>query len=102
MNWLTKIFGGSVGSVVEQVGNVVDKFHLSGEEKQKFKLEMEALLQNRYSEIEETIRTNLQAKERILVAELTKGDNLCFVMELLLLFVSLCCFRQSYFLMVVD
>lgn len=75
MSWFTKIFSGSIGTVVEQVGGVLDKFHLSGEEKQKFKLELEALIQKRDSEIEETIRSELQAKERILVAELTQGDN---------------------------
>ncbi len=75
MGWFTKIFSGSVGTLVEKVGGVVDGFHLSGEEKQKFKVEMEALLQKRDSEIEETIRTQLQAKERILVAELTQGDS---------------------------
>jgi hypothetical protein len=75
MSWFTKIFSGSVGTLVEQVGGVVDEFHLSGEEKQRFKLELEALLQKRDSEIEETIRTELQAKERVLVAELTQGDN---------------------------
>ena len=75
MSWLSKIFAGNVGEVVQQVGNVVDKFHLSGEEKQQFQLEMEALLQKRDLEIEETIRSELQAKERILVAELTQGDN---------------------------
>ena len=75
MSWFTKIFSGSVGTLVEQVGGVVDQFHLSGEEKQKFKLELEALLQKRDSEIEETIRTELQSKERVLVAELTQGDS---------------------------
>ncbi|MCK5380279.1 MAG: hypothetical protein KAJ81_02340, partial [Candidatus Latescibacteria bacterium] len=75
MSWFTKIFSGSVGTLVEQVGGVVDQFHLSGEEKQRFKLELEALLQKRDSEIEETIRTELQAKERVLVAELTQGDS---------------------------
>ena len=75
MSWITRILGGTFGNVVEQVGNVVDKFHLSGEEKQKFKLELEALLQRRDSEIEETMRSELQAKERILVAELTQGDS---------------------------
>ena len=36
---------------------------------------MEVLLQKRDAEIEETIRTELQAKERVLVAELTQGDS---------------------------
>lgn len=75
MGFLSNIFGGSIGKVVEQVGNVIDEFNLSGEEKQKFKLQLEALLQKRDAEIEETLRRELQAKERILVAELTQGDN---------------------------
>jgi len=75
MSWITNLLGGSVGTLVGQVGGIVDQFHLSGEEKQRFKLELEALLQKRDSEIEETIRTELQAKERVLIAELTQGDN---------------------------
>jgi len=75
MSWLGKIFSGSIGGVVKEVGDVVDKFNLSGEEKQQFKLELEALLQKRDSEVEESLRTELGAKERILVAELSQGDN---------------------------
>lgn len=75
MGWLSEIFTGSVGSIVEQVGNVADKFHLSGEEKQRFQLEMEALLQKRDAEIQSSLRSELQAKERVLVAELSQGDN---------------------------
>ncbi len=75
MGWVTEILSGSVGTLVGQVGGIVDKFHLSGEEKQRFKLELEALLQKRDSEIEETIRAEIQAKERVLVAELTQGDS---------------------------
>ena len=74
MSWLTKIVSRSVGSTTEQVGNIVDKYHLSKEEKQKLKLEIEAKLQRCDSEIEGAIRTGLQEKERILVAELTQGD----------------------------
>ena len=75
MSLIARILKSKVGETIRQVGGLVDKFHLSGEEKQKFKLEMEGLLQKRDSEIEETIRAELQAKERILVAELTQGDN---------------------------
>jgi hypothetical protein len=75
MGWFSKIIGGGFGTLVEQVGGVVDKFHLSREEKQKFKLELESLLQKRESEMESTLRSELQAKERILVAELQQGDS---------------------------
>jgi hypothetical protein len=75
MSWLSNLLGGSAGTIIAEVGNVADKFHLSGEEKQQFKLEVEALLQKRDSEIEQTIRKELEAKERVLVAELNQGDN---------------------------
>ena len=75
MSWFTNLFSGSVGTLVEQVGGVVDKFHLSGEEKQEFKIQMTALIQKRDSEIEQTIRKQLEAKERVLTAELTQGDS---------------------------
>ena len=75
MGWFTKLFSGGIGDVVDKVGSAVDKFHLSGEEKQEFKLEMQQILMKRESEIEQTVRKNLEAKERILVAELQQGDN---------------------------
>ena len=75
MGWFSNLFSGSVGTLVEQVGGVVDKFTLSGEEKQEFKLKMTALIQQRDSEIEQTIRKQLEAKERVLTAELTQGDS---------------------------
>ena len=75
MSWLSKLFAGGVGTVVEKVGDTVDKFHLSGEEKQQFKLELQQVLMARESEIEQTVRKNLEAKERILVAELQQGDT---------------------------
>jgi hypothetical protein len=75
MSWITNILSGGAGEIIGKVGNIVDQFHLSGEEKQAFKMQMEALLQKRDSEIEATIRTELQAKERVLVAELTQGDK---------------------------
>ncbi len=75
MSFLSKIFSGGLGEVIEKAGNLADKFNLSGEEKQAFKLEMETLIQKRDSETEETLRIELQAKERVLVAELQQGDK---------------------------
>lgn len=75
MNFFQKILSGGIGSIVEKVGGVVDKFHLSKEEKAKLQLELKSMLLKRESEIEETLRTEMQAKERILVAELTQGDK---------------------------
>ena len=74
-NFLTKLFTAGAGTFVEKVGGIVDGFHLSGEEKEQFKIEFEKVLQARDAELEQTMRQELQAKERILVAELTHGDS---------------------------
>lgn len=73
MGILSKILGG--GGIIDSIGGIVDKFHLSGEEKQKFKLEMEGLLQARDANVEETVRAQIQARERVLIAELQQGDT---------------------------
>ncbi len=75
MSWITNILSGGAGALVGEIGGIVDQFHLSGEEKQEFKLKLESLLQNRDSEVEQTIRAELQAKERVLVAELQQDDK---------------------------
>ena len=62
------------GGIVGQVGKVIDSLHTSQEEKDAAKLSLEKLLQKRDSEIEETLRSEIQAKERIIVAEMNQGD----------------------------
>lgn len=75
MGLLSSLIGGGVSDIVTSVGNVIDKFTLTDQEKQQFKLEMEALLQKRDSEIEQSFRQEMESKERVLVAELSQGDN---------------------------
>lgn len=75
MSWVSKILSVMTGGVVKEIGNVVDKFHTSTEEKELLKMEMEKILQTRDREIEQTIRQELQSKERIIVAEMQQGDN---------------------------
>jgi len=75
MGWFTSLFSGGIGTIVDKVGDIADEFHLSGEEKQEFQLKMRQLIQSRDSEIEQTIRKEMDSKEKILVAELTQGDN---------------------------
>jgi hypothetical protein len=74
MSWLARIVGGGIGEIVKQVGDVVDEFHLSGEEKQRFMLKLEGLIQQRDAQVEETMRTELHARARVLTAELGQGD----------------------------
>lgn len=73
--WLTNLLGGGLVKIGEGVAGIVDKFKMTPDEKASFQLEMEKLLQTQGSELEQTIRAELGAKERILVAELSQGDS---------------------------
>jgi len=73
--WIKNIFAGGIGSLAEKLGGVADRFIHSKDEQAQFKLDMETLLQQAGSELEQTMRAELGAKERIMVAELTQGDN---------------------------
>lgn len=74
MSWFTKLFSGVGGDVINSIADAADKFIETDEEKNAFKLKVQALISARDSEVEQTIRKNLEAKERILVAELSQGD----------------------------
>jgi len=63
------------GGIIGQVGKVIDSLHTSQEEKSQVKIQLEKLLQERDSEIEATIRAEMQAKERIIVSEMNQGDS---------------------------
>jgi hypothetical protein len=75
MSWVSKILGAVTGGAVKEIGDVVDKFHTSTEEKELIKIKIEEVMQKRDSEIEQTIRKEMEAKERIVVAELNQSDN---------------------------
>jgi len=75
MSFLTKLFSNVGGGIIESIGNVADKFNLSGEEKQQFQLDMETLIQKRDAKLQDSLQIELQAKERVIVAELTQGDT---------------------------
>jgi hypothetical protein len=75
LGFLGKIFGGGIEEVIGGIGDVVDNFHTSGEEKAAAMLEIEKLLQADRMKLQDSIQAELQAKERVIVAELQQGDN---------------------------
>lgn len=75
MSWLGKLLGGGVSEVANAIGGVVDQFVTTDEEKAKAKLEIEKLLQADRMKLQDSLQTELQAKERVLVAELQQGDS---------------------------
>lgn len=75
------IFGKILNAVTSPAGLVKEAVGLLGnvfpnkEKQQEFETNMLVLLQKRDSEIEQSLRMEMQAKERVLVAELNQGDN---------------------------
>lgn len=75
MELMKKLFSKGITDVVDSVGNVIDRFTLSKEEKMEFKLEMQNRLMKMENELEETYRTELQTRSDIIKAEMAQGDN---------------------------
>ncbi|MCE4565252.1 hypothetical protein INQ51_13125 [Maribellus sp. CM-23] len=74
MELFKKLFGKGITEVVSTVGDVVDRFTLTKEEKQEFKLEMQSSLMKLEGELEETYRKELDARQEIIKAEMAQGD----------------------------
>ena len=64
-----------VGGLIGPASKIIDGLNVSTGEKAKAHLQMEALIQQREAQVEETIRTELEAKQAIIVAELNQSDN---------------------------
>ena len=75
MSFISNILGGGLTKVVGGIAKAADRFIETPDEKREFTLAVETLLQKRDSEVEQTIRAELGAKERVLVAELQQGDS---------------------------
>ncbi|WP_340113173.1 holin family protein [Maribellus mangrovi] len=75
MDLFKKLFSKGITDVVDSVGNVIDRFTLSKEEKQEFKLEMQSRMMKLEGELEETYRKELDARQEIIKAELAQGDK---------------------------
>tara|TARA_Y100001973_G_scaffold11260_1_gene15264 strand:+ start:506 stop:913 length:408 start_codon:yes stop_codon:yes gene_type:complete len=58
---LGKIFGNAAGGIVEKLGNVADKFITTGDEKRKFKKEMETLFINAEAEMQKNVTERWKA-----------------------------------------
>jgi hypothetical protein len=75
MSFVTKLTNVLTGGLVDSVANVADRFIQTPEEKEQFKLAMEQVISDRQANVEATAQAELQAKERIIVAEMNQGDN---------------------------
>jgi len=62
-------------NIVSKIAEAADRFIRTGDEKDKFNLEVMSLVQARDSEVEQTIRAEMDAKQKVLVMELQQGDK---------------------------
>jgi len=75
MSWISDIINGISGGTIEGIGNTIKQFVTTDADRMKLQQEMEKIILEGNTQLEETLRTELGAKERILVAELQQGDN---------------------------
>ena len=75
MGFLESIVGGGIGEAVKGIGDVVDRFVTTPDEKTTAKLEIQKILAAQDAPLQETLRAEISAKEKILVAELQSGDR---------------------------
>ncbi|WP_144395325.1 3TM-type holin [Pleionea sediminis] len=75
MSFLTDIFGSGTDSLITSITRVADQFITTDEERDAFKLRMASLVHKRESEIEQTLRSEQQAKQEILTSELNQDDK---------------------------
>ncbi len=69
------ILGGTIGKAVGEIGKVVRTFVTTDNDRMELQMQLEAIIASRDSEIEQTIRTELTAKQKIIEAEMTSGDS---------------------------
>ena len=75
MSFIANILGGGVAKLVGSIGSIIDDVTTSGEERDAAKLKMAEIIQAENAETEKTLRKELEAKERIIVAELNQEDK---------------------------
>lgn len=75
MSWFSKLTASAAQGLVSGLGETIDRFVQTKEEKAAAKLAVQNLLYQQFQQLEETFRSELKAKERIIVAELNQGDN---------------------------
>lgn len=68
------ILGAITGGAVSAIGDTIRKFVTTDADRLAASAEIEQILQKRDSEIEQTIRAEVEASQAIMVAEMQQGD----------------------------
>lgn len=71
---IAEILALPVKGLIEAGGAVIDKLSTTDDERNRAKIELQKLILEDRAQTEQTIRRELEAKERVLVAELSQDD----------------------------
>lgn len=75
MNFVKKIISSTFGSAVKDIGSTIKQFVTTDKDRAELQIKIEEILAKRDSDIESTIRSELDAKARIIESEMAQGDN---------------------------
>lgn len=75
MSFLSKLFSGGTGELVEGITGLVGKFKADPEKKMEFKLELQKLIAARDAQLSQEILAETRAKAQVMTAELRQGDT---------------------------
>jgi hypothetical protein len=73
MDFLSGISG--AGGLLSAAKSLISEFHLSEEDRIKFELEMQKLLSEASSQLQQSFRQELESREKIITAEMASGDK---------------------------
>jgi hypothetical protein len=75
MGFIKDFFSGGIEGVGNAIGGILDQLHTSDEEKAAAALQLETLFASERMAREESFRAQLEAKQKVLVAELSQSDS---------------------------
>jgi len=75
MSFISNIFSSAGGGIIDSIGDVVDKFIETPDEKAALKIEVEKIVTERMKSADESANKEMAAKSAIVVAEMNQGDN---------------------------
>ena len=74
-NLISSILTAGASDLINSLGSTIKKFVTTDSDRMLMQNELEVILQKRDSELEQTLRKELETKERVITSELQQGDN---------------------------
>lgn len=72
---LAEILSGGLGSLVKEIGGIVDQFHVSDQEKAEIKVKLTEAANRQAEVMQQGVQARFEAVTRIIQAEMAQGDT---------------------------